>query len=174
MLELGQYKETDWGGLDATDQEFGGDFLVSNWISKHLKKQHDKPFFLACGIYRPHEPWFVPQKYFDKFPLESIKLPLGYKKNDLDDLTSIWQKNGTEPLLQAHPRPQAMETSIQGYLASINFADAMLGRVLDALESGRIKTTPLWFFGQITDGISEKNNIGKNTPDGVPLLACRS
>ena len=55
-----QYIETDWGPLDATDVEYGGDYLVSEWIGKQLLKKHDKPFFLACGIYRPHEPWFVP------------------------------------------------------------------------------------------------------------------
>ena len=27
-----QYRETDWGPLDVTDQEFGGDYLVSEWI----------------------------------------------------------------------------------------------------------------------------------------------
>ena len=57
-----QYGETDWGPLNATDAEYGGDYLVSEWIGKELFKKHDKPFFLACGIYRPHEPWFVPKK----------------------------------------------------------------------------------------------------------------
>ena len=65
-----QYIETDWGPLDATDEEFGGDYLVSEWVGAQLQKKHDKPFFLACGIYRPHEPWFVPKKYFDAFPMK--------------------------------------------------------------------------------------------------------
>ena len=74
-----QYVETDWGPLNATDEEFGGDWLVSKWIGEQLRKKHDKPFFLACGIYRPHEPWFVPKKYFDLFPIEDIQLPPGYR-----------------------------------------------------------------------------------------------
>ena len=72
-----QYMETDWGPLQATDEEFGGDYSVSQYVSDYLSKEHEKPFFLACGIYRPHEPWFVPAKYFEKFPLESIQLPPG-------------------------------------------------------------------------------------------------
>jgi len=67
-----QYVETDWAALDATDEEYGGDWLVSEWVSKQLQKQHAQPFFLACGIYRPHEPWFVPRAYYKKFPLEQI------------------------------------------------------------------------------------------------------
>ena len=131
-----QYNETDWGGLDATDEEFGGDWLVSQWIGDQLQKEHDQPFFLACGIYRPHEPWFVPQKYFDEFPLEEIQLPLGYKADDLEDLPEAGRRRGPNRYF-AHIREQGQwKQAIQGYLASILFADAMVGRVLDALESG--------------------------------------
>lgn len=89
-----QYVETDWGALDATDEEFGGDWLVSEWIGEKLQKKHDKPFFLASGIYRPHEPWFVPKKYFDLFPIEDIQLPPGYKEDDLDDLPPEGKRRG--------------------------------------------------------------------------------
>jgi choline-sulfatase len=131
-----QYVETDWAPLDATDQEFGGDWLVSKWIGEQLRKEHDKPFFLACGIYRPHEPWFVPKKYFAPFPLEDIQLPPGYKENDLDDLPPAGQKRGPNRYF-AHIRAHKQwKQGVQGYLASIAFADAMVGRVIDALEEG--------------------------------------
>jgi arylsulfatase A-like enzyme len=131
-----QYKETDWAALDATDEEFGGDWLVSKWIGEQLGRKHDKPFFLACGIYRPHEPWFVPKKYFDQFPIEDIQLPPGYQEDDLEDLPPAGQKRGSNryfPHIQEHGQ---WKNGIQGYLASIAFADAMIGRVLDALEKG--------------------------------------
>lgn len=131
-----QYKETDWAALDATDEEFGGDWLVSKWIGEQLRKEHDKPFFLACGIYRPHEPWFVPKKYFDLFPLSEIQLPMGYKEDDLDDLPPTGQKRGPNRYFP-HIREQGQwKQGIQGYLASIAFADAMVGRVMKSLEDG--------------------------------------
>ena len=131
-----QYVETDWGGLDVTDEEFGGDWLVAKWVSEQLSREHEQPFFVACGFYRPHEPWFVPQKYFDQFPLEDIQLPTGYREDDLDDLPASGQKRGPNRYF-AHIRSHDQwERGIQGYLASIAFADAMLGRVLDALDSG--------------------------------------
>ena len=46
-----------------------------------LEKGHDRPFFLACGFFNPHMPWYVPQKYFDMF----IVLP-EIKDDDLDDV----------------------------------------------------------------------------------------
>lgn len=131
-----QYVETDWAALDATDEEFGGDWLVSGWVGEQLRKVHDKPFFLACGIYRPHEPWFVPRKYFEAFPLDGIQLPPGYREDDLDDLPPAGKRRGPNRYF-AHIRKHGQwRQAIQGYLASIAFADAMLGRVLDALDSG--------------------------------------
>jgi arylsulfatase A-like enzyme len=131
-----QYVETDWAALDVTDEEFGGDWSVSKWIGEQLSKQHDKPFFLGCGLYRPHEPWFVPKKYFEPFPLESIQLPPGYKEADLDDVPEAGRRAARNKYF-AHIQQQGQwKKGIQGYLASIHFADAMLGRVLDALESG--------------------------------------
>ncbi len=131
-----QYVETDWAALDATDEEFGGDWLVSRWIGQQLNRKHDQPFFLACGIYRPHEPWFVPAKYFEDYPLEDIQLPPGYKDDDLGDLPSAGQKRGPNRYFAHIRRHGQWKQAIQGYLASIAFADAMVGRVIDALESG--------------------------------------
>lgn len=131
-----QYVETDWAALDVTDEEYGGDWLVSKWVSEQLRKQHEKPFFLACGIYRPHEPWFVPQTYFDKFPLSEIQLPSGYRADDLDDLPTAGRKLGPNRYFEHIQAEGQWKQAIQGYLASIAFADAMVGRVIDALETG--------------------------------------
>ena len=131
-----QYIETDWGPLDVTDEEFGGDYSVAQWIGKEVSKKHDKPFFLACGIYRPHEPWFVPKKYFDLFPLKDIQLPPGYREGDLDDLPSEAKRRGRNRYFAHIRKHDQWKRGIQGYLASIAFADAMVGRVLDALDSG--------------------------------------
>jgi arylsulfatase A-like enzyme len=131
-----QYDETDWGPLPVDDEEFGGDYSVSKWVGEKLKQKHDKPFFLACGIYRPHEPWFVPAKYFDKFPLEEIQLPPGYLEDDLDDLPPAGKKTGPNRYFAHIREHKQWKQGIQGYLASISFADAMLGRVLDALDEG--------------------------------------
>jgi len=131
-----QYVETDWGALDATDQEFGGDYLVSEWVGKELLKEHDKPFFLACGIYRPHEPWFVPKKYFDAFPIEKIQLPPGYREDDLNDLPDEGKRIGPNRYFAHIRKNKQWKNAVQGYLASIYFADTMLGRVLDNLEKG--------------------------------------
>jgi len=138
-----QYVETDWGPLDATDDEYGGDYLVSKWVGEQLQVHRNVPFFLACGIYRPHEPWFVPAKYFEPFPLESIQLPPGYKADDLDDLPPAGKKRGPNRYFEHIQNEGQWKQGVQGYLASIHFADAMLGRVLDALEKSPYADTTI-------------------------------
>ncbi len=130
-----QYRETDWAALEMSDADFGGDWSVTQWISEQLQRKRDKPFFLACGIYRPHEPWFVPKEYFQPFPLESIQPGPGYKEDDLDDLPPAGQRMGPNRYFEHIQKQGQWKQAIQAYLASIYFADAMLGRVLDALES---------------------------------------
>lgn len=130
----GMYGAFDWAPIPLPDDETG-DAKSVDWISKQLARKHDKPFFLACGIYRPHLPWYVPQKYFDQFPLDSIELP-EVMDGDLDDLggraLNIASRGGGyhRHVVEAGQWKQA----VQGYLASIAYADAMLGRLLDALD----------------------------------------
>ena len=131
-----QYVETDWGPLDATDEEAGGDFLVAKYVGEQLNKKHEKPFFLACGIYRPHEPWFVPRKYFDQFPLDEVQLPPGYLEDDLDDLPAAGKRLGSNRYFAHIQAQKQWKQALQGYLASIAYADAMLGLVMKALETG--------------------------------------
>ncbi|WP_146578996.1 sulfatase-like hydrolase/transferase [Neorhodopirellula pilleata] len=170
-----QYVETDWAALDVTDEEFGGDWSVSRWIGEQLSQEHDKPFFLGCGLYRPHEPWFVPKKYFEPFPLESIQLPPGYREDDLDDVPDPGQRAARNRYF-AHIQDQGQwKRGIQGYLASIHFADAMLGRVLDALESGpNADNTIVVLWSDHGWQLGEKEHWQKYTPwravTRVPLM----
>ena len=89
-----QYVETDWAALDVTDEQFGGDWLVTKWIGEQLQREHTKPFFLACGLYRPHEPWFVPKKYFEPFPLERIQPGPGVKEGEDRKSTRLNSSHG--------------------------------------------------------------------------------
>lgn len=131
----GIYGAFDWSPIDKTDEETG-DYQSVEWIMEKLKQKHDKPFFLACGIYRPHLPWYVPQKYFDMHPLDKIQLPK-VLENDLDDIP----KGGRylqERQYKYHKlvlEKNVWKESVQGYLASITYSDAMVGKLLDALEA---------------------------------------
>ncbi len=131
-----QYSETDWAALNIDDEAYGGDWLVARWIGEQLGRDQPRPFFLGCGIYRPHEPWFVPKAYFEPFPLESIQLPPGYRSDDLDDVPPAGRRIARNRYFPHILWQGQWRNGVQAYLASIHFADAMVGRVLDALERG--------------------------------------
>ena len=61
------------------------DAKVVAWAERQLSRTHSKPLLLGVGIYRPHIPWYTPKCYFDKHPIDQVKLP-EVLKNDLDDI----------------------------------------------------------------------------------------
>ena len=129
------YGMFDWYPQDVDDSKMADYKSVDYVISQLNNNERDKPFFLACGIYRPHLPWYAPKKYFDMYPLDTLELPQ-FKSDDLDDVgdrvKDIAARGGGyhKHVIDA----DQWKPAVQGYLASISFADAMLGRLLDALE----------------------------------------
>ena len=125
----------DWGPLDVDDAAMA-DYKMAEWTRSQLGRRHGKPFFLACGIYKPHLPWHVPRKYFEMFPEDRIKLP-EVNENDLDDVPEAGRRMAKPEGDHANVVKYGQwRRAVQGYLASIAFADAMVGRVLEALEDG--------------------------------------
>ena len=156
----------EWGTVPDDKEEELVDTIWTNWTVSKLKEQHDKPFFLAMGLYAPHFPNYCPQKYFDLYDPEKIELP-PYKKDDLSDLPPRVQKQKTKRKNLHHRRLvelDAIEDAIHGYLACISYADAMIGRVLDALEASPYADNTiviLWSDHGYHHG--EKGEWGKHT-----------
>ncbi len=169
--------EFDWGSLDKNESDYD-DSKSADFVIEFLQKSHDKPFFLACGIFRPHLPWYVPKKYFDMYPLDEIQLP-EVMENDLDDIPeegkrlSKARRSDFEMVKAAGKWKQA----VQAYLASITFADAQVGRVLDALEkSDYADNTVIVFWSDHGWHLGEKNHWHKMTlweeATRVPFYIC--
>ena len=128
--------------------------------SSSCGEEHDRPFFLACGFWRPHVPWTVPQRYYDRFPLDKIELPAGYQAGDLDDLPKPGRWLATHSGDHAEVVAGDMwKKSLQGYYASMTYIDEQIGRVLDALESGPHKDdTIVVFFSDNGMHLGEKDH----------------
>ena len=137
----------NWGPLHVEDDQMQ-DVKVVEWAKSELKKSHKKPFFLACGFYRPHLPWYVPKKYFDKHPLDEIILP-ETKIDDRNDLPEFGKRIANERYsaswgidlnegINDHDlvlQYDQWEKGVQAYLASISFVDNYIGELLDELEN---------------------------------------
>ncbi|MDB4664653.1 sulfatase [bacterium] len=125
----------DFGPQVYDEQKFG-DAVTAAWVVKQINKKHTKPFFLAAGFYRPHVPFYAPQRFFDSHPLGSIHTP-DVKQSDCDDLPSAALKltdNSVPPSHDWFVQQNQWKPAVQAYLASVSFADAQVGKLLDALD----------------------------------------
>lgn len=127
--------------LDCEDADLV-DYRTVTYSIEQLNKPLDKPLFIACGLHKPHMPWNVPRKYFDLYPLEQVKTPK-VLDTDLDDVPP----SGVKMANPGGDHAKMLESgrwkeAVQAYLATITFADAMIGRLIDGLDkSPRAKDT---------------------------------
>jgi arylsulfatase A-like enzyme len=144
-----------FGMVEAEDSELSDHRIVDYGI-RQLQQKHEKPFLLTVGLHKPHMPWFVPKKYFDLHPLESIKLP-PTRLNDLDDVpgaaVGFARPNGDHKQILESGR---WKEAVQAYLAAVSYADAEIGRLLDALDASEHRENTIvillgdhgWHFGE--------------------------
>ena len=156
--------EQDWGPTHLSEEQMNDTGGADKAIAV-LKKQHDKPFFLAYGAHKPHMPWYVPKKYFDMYPLDQIILP-ELKEDDLDDLPPLAKAvsdgigSFADKVIQAGKHKEA----VQAYLATTTYVDTQIGRVLDALDKSPYKDNTIVVF--LTDNgfhLGEKHHWQKTT-----------
>lgn len=164
-----------WGPLAVEDSEMF-DVKNVNWAISELEKPHDKPFFLACGFTKPHMPWYVPQQYFDRYPLDGIELPIT-TEDDLEDVPDFGKKLAIQVYDPSGERNFAVpggdhhnvlahnqwHRAVQSYLSTISFVDAHVGRLLDTLEnSGHANDTIVVLWGDHGWHLGEKEHWRKH------------
>ena len=109
-----------------------------------IKSAGKKPFFLALGLHKPHDPFVAPKKYFDMYPLVVCNpptLPEGWippYEHTLPGATSVFQKF----------TDQDKREFLRSYYACTSFMDAQVGKVLNTLkEEGLMENTIIVFMG---------------------------
>jgi len=104
--------------------------------------------FWALGIYRPHLPFIVPQRFFDLLPEEVANAPgLGLNRFDANAKSPLSQLHGAARVFsdgraqfrRVLHRTGEYKDFLKAYLASIAYADYQLGLVLDHMDA-----TNLW------------------------------
>jgi arylsulfatase A-like enzyme len=101
-------------------------------------KRSGTPFFLAIGFVKPHLPFVAPRRYWDLHDPDALPAPptdrlpagapafAGHDNGELHSYIGIPEGNPIPPEVAARLR--------HGYHACVSFADAQVGRVLDALD----------------------------------------
>lgn len=133
-----------------------------------LQRLKDQPFFLGVGFVKPHLPFTCPQKYWDLYPADTIKLPENYQLpqgapapagHDWYELRTYGGIPKTGPISEE----QALKL-IRGYRACVSYLDAQVGRVLDELDRlGLAERTVVVFFGDHGYHLGENGLFTKMT-----------
>ena len=92
----------------------------------------DKPFFLAVGFARPHVPLVAPKEYFSGYDRTGIELPPKIP-GDQDDIPQNPANRRTTANYQMDVAQQ--KGVIRAYYASVSYVDALVGKILAALET---------------------------------------
>lgn len=172
--------------INDKDRDLLNDEKSANWAVTKLKDLDDennkKPFFMAVGFVRPHTPLVAPQKYFDMYPLETLKVPV-IKKNDTDDTyyrstfkwTPPWAQH-FEELKASYPTiDEGLRKYLQAYLACVSFADEQVGKVMNALNKSRFKENTIVIlvsdhgYNHGQKGFLYKNNLWEESTK-VPMI----
>lgn len=120
-----------WLAADGQDTE-QTDGMIATEAIRLMREHRDEPFFLGVGFFRPHTPYVAPKKYFDLYPISTLKLPYA-PAGDRDDIP---------PAAFAHNCPipnyglseETCIRALQAYYASVSFVDAQLGRLVEAVD----------------------------------------
>jgi arylsulfatase A-like enzyme len=167
--------EFDWGVIPREESQYGDQRAVDYGL-RHFAKKHEKPWFLAIGLWHPHIPMFSPQKYFDLYPKAGLRMPDADAK-DLEDVPKAGQEMAAFRRFEFERivKEGKWADSVQAYLAAITFADAMVGRLLDGLErSEYAANTQIVFWSDNGWHLGEKQHFHKSTlwerSTHVPLI----
>lgn len=156
---------TEWTG---PDRDFP-DVLNVEATRDFLQQDHENPFFLALGLWRPHTPLTAPKRFFDIYDPHSISYPPpGYKEGDLDDvpdfgrkLSNVWGERWTET---GKDHPDLWRRIILGYFACTSFFDWCFGQVIEALgKSQYADNTIVVFWSDNGYHLGEKDHFEKAT-----------
>jgi iduronate 2-sulfatase len=166
-----------WGPTGLTDgQHKDGKNArqIADWLQN--RAHGDQPFFMACGIQKPHIPFLAPDKYFAMYPPAELKFTpasLEFWKQ-APEIARTKRYVGFD--FEFGVENDALRREyIQAYHACISFIDAQIGVVFDALhKSGHWDDTIVVLTSDHGYLLGEKFMWGKvmlfETCDRVPLV----
>lgn len=129
----------DFGPLPIEVGEMN-DSKVTDWAVNRLENlDGEEPFFLAVGLITPHLPLFTPPEFYERYPLDEVRLPETLP-GDLDDLTPLGRKftryfDSTPMSHHNITRHGLWHKAVASYLATATFIDHCVGRLIEALDA---------------------------------------
>jgi iduronate 2-sulfatase len=128
-----------WEAYNGPDTSYPDGWVANEAVEILMElSKNEKPWFFAVGFFKPHLPFAAPQKYFDLYDPNQIPAPVDTLT--YDDPASSWHRSwelfnsyGQHPGHPQNDKDYAMQLR-HAYAAATSYADAQVGKVLDALK----------------------------------------
>lgn len=147
---------------------------IVTWLKN--KSHGEKPFFMACGIHKPHGPFLAPDAYFEMNPKKDLKFS--------PPPADFWDQAPTEAMTKRYERfdfefgvenDSLRREYTQAYHACISFIDAQISLIFDALKNtGQWENTIIVLMSDHGYQLGDHFMWGKvmlfETCDRVPLV----
>lgn len=160
-LTGGRLEWCRWLAAEGDDED-QPDGQIAREAIKLLEQRGDKPFFLALGFHKPHDPFNAPKKYFDLYPLAKLKLSQDAINRAPEPPPII--PGGAFREAFARFTDQERREFMRAYYAGVSFTDAQVGKVLDALDRLQLAdNTIIVVFGDHGYHLGERGWWNKNT-----------
>lgn len=127
-LTNGRLKWCEWRAANGDDDD-QPDGLNTKAALRILAEHHDKPFFLALGLHKPHDPFVAPKRYFALYPESATKLA----REPADRSPQVRHAIPSSEEFAAFTDQERREFK-RAYHACVSFTDAQLGRIFAAMD----------------------------------------
>lgn len=108
-----------------------------------LEKNPDKPFFLGMGMKKPHLNWMAPAKYWDMYDPVKIKLATQTEAPENGAAMGLhpsFELRARYGIPKKGPIDDEMAITLKhAYLACVSYIDALIGKMIDALEEVSVR-----------------------------------
>ena len=146
------------------------DQINADWIAGRITRDADNQFW-ALGLYRPHLPWLVQQRFFDIYPDDPAPPPgLDAAFDPYDDRQIAGLPSEAREMIARRGLGRKLHEAgeygafLRAYLASISFADHLVGALLDRLaETGQDGNTLIVLWSDHGMQFGEKLAFSKFT-----------
>lgn len=152
--ERGFFPEPAFEAADVGDDDLSDGDTAREGIAalRELAATPAQPFFLAVGFIHTHVPWVAPRHYWDLYDEANLPLPdnqflprnaPAFAAETGDDF--YWYSNVPKDRKLSEPFKRQC---LHGYLATISYVDALVGRLLEELDRLELRDrTVVLFFG---------------------------
>lgn len=135
----------DSGDIEERNPDGKRARVVTQLIREHAES--GKQFFISYGSSRPHTPLRAPQKYFDLYDPDKLKLTEAKEEFDQNIPPVAKRFDRNWDVFKIREATEASErAALRGYYACASFIDDQIGLILDALEEAGLAENTIVIF----------------------------